>query len=327
MFSHDQFRRFVKVKMNKLILDILLVILSCFGGGFAFYLFSKISLMPALFLAVMFCFVLILTVIVKLKREIDVEEFSRSLLDKESELDILKVKESSLLRDEATNLLSKTVEFTTKIIRRISECLRTLNSKDPVASESFSETFKDEIVRTIIKHIRLVFEGDGRSVDTTDYPHNYFKVALFEIDEENNKKYLKRTFYDYPEGIEPDDRTDAIPIDGQPRASHVMCYNSQKIICIQDIAKEIQKPEAEARWVDLRPNQHHEYKSMLAVPIVIGRRLSKDRKVLGVLVIDTDRENYFLENRNYQAFLGSLMSPFRTLLSFCLESGNWLQRL
>jgi len=91
----------------------------------------------------------------------------------------------------------------------------------------------------------------------------------------------------------------------------VLAFKHESIIVIEDIGEENLKTVESKRWEDLRTNQSQDYESMICVPIVSGVRGQPGRKCLGILVVDTNRERYFLEEKDFQAFLGDILNPFR----------------
>ena len=234
-------------------------------------------------------------------------------------------------REEATALLSATVECSASVMRFISESLQEIpkeiirrNGAVTIPSSNqlmkISENLKNNIIESIMEHLVQMFKCDTRAIDTTSYPHDYFKVALFEPKEKDEKPFLKRTNKKYPQGVEPHEDTEWVDIEKYKHAAHALSYTSEEIVIIEDIVSEAKKTGLGVRWMDIRPNQYLDYKSMVCVPIVRGRRESPNRKVLAILVIDTNREKYFREDdRNYLAFLGRLLDPFRTMLSISYD--------
>ena len=263
-----------------------------------------------------------------------VEEEKKDIINElnnvERERDNLKIeiqKKSEAEREEAAYLLYKTVEFTSSSLMSISRFLQKIsvfsNDENFIKNNNHRERIQNsmsDIFMGILKNLRLMFEGDSRKLDTTTYPHNYFKAAIFEKVEKDNKILLHRKYYHYPEGVEPHKETELVDIEKYKRCAHVLAYETEKIVILEDIVSEISKHEEEARWLNIRHNQSADYKSMVCVPIVRGERGKSSREVLGVLVIDTNREKYFIENnQQYLAFLGRIFSPFRTLLSIALQ--------
>ena len=315
--------------------DFVLILITTFGCGFIFIGYAYLPSLISIGLSVVFVAVLFFMIIQKAIKLEDTAQLSQKILITEKKLAETQEKLNKrfeIERDESTNLLTKTVEFTTVILRsvsedlcRISNDLQSLNKKDDdycLKRESLRQAavqLKSAIILNILKSLRMLFEGDTRALDTTTYPHNYFKVALFEVVCVNSKSFLRRTFYEYPPGIEPHSETEEVDINRYRRAAHVLAYRTEELVFLEDIQSEAKKTEHENKWMDLRHNHRSEYKSMVCVPIVKGKRKSKERKVLGVLCIDTDRERYFLEKPTYKAFLGSVLNPFRTIITLALE--------
>ena len=223
---------------------------------------------------------------------------------------------------ESTGLLTKSVEFSTKTIRGTSEYLKeiTLGFKD---SLKFHDSCQDEldrlkemiprvkanIIQDILENLCTMFEGDSRGVDTTDYPHNFFKIALFERKVIKSKVYLERTFYHYPPNIQPKEDTRLVDIERYSQANHTLALKTKELQTIEDIASEFKKDKLQRRWMNIRTDQNKDYRSIASAPI------EWDGDVVAVLVIDTDRERYFLEDQNYRIFLGRILSPFLSLIS------------
>lgn len=250
-------------------------------------------------------------ILIILRAERDIAKAAKE--SESAETEILMEKLNNARKEEAINLADRVITFSTRSLRVITEILRT----SPRGRPDDFVRMKNRMLLNLFRDIRSVFEGDTRGVDTTTWPHNYFKIALFEVE---NDEYLRRTFYDYPEGIEPSSETERISIKQRCRAAHVLAFLTQSIVIIEDIATENKKPADVKRWMNLRENQADEYASMVCAAIVSGTRNQPDRKCLGVLVIDTNRERYFREDRSFQTFLGQLLNPFRTVLTLILES-------
>lgn len=226
-------------------------------------------------------------------------------------------------RDEAINLSNRALKLATSSLRSITDELREYRGRatSGVTSSGDFARLKKRLLRHVCKDIRYLFEGDTRGIDKTAWPHNFFKVAIFEPEPAPPEAalYLRRTFYDYPEAVEPSAETELVEIRRHPRAAHVLAFQTQGTQVIQDIKAEDEKQAQVKRWVNLRENQKADYESMICIPIVSGVRDQPGRQCLGVMVVDTDREGYFTERRDFQSFLGNLLNPFRTMLTFILD--------
>ncbi|MGD0126457.1 MAG: hypothetical protein ABSF46_13930 [Terriglobia bacterium] len=221
----------------------------------------------------------------------------------------------------STNLTTGVIKAATVVLRLLTEELRQL-CKDGAARPPFPcadlDLLRRRMLQQVFRNLRTVFEADTRGIDTTTWPHNFFKVALFEPVGES-PLMLRRTGYDYPEGLEPSPQTETIDIDHFQQAALALAFHNKDIVVIQDIKSEVQKPPETSRWMDLRPRQSDEYESMVCAAVITGRKLDPRRRCLGVLVIDTNRASYFAEDRDFKAFLGTLLNPFRTMLTLILE--------
>jgi hypothetical protein len=298
--------------------EIILAILTSLGGGLLFFVFEKIPIWGVIALITFYILAIVLLILQKLS----MEETKNELQKKDMDLQEEKGKKETEERNEAQNLSIRTVEYMTSILRLISEMYQGNigKIKNNADSKEFGYLLKENIINLILKTLRLLFEGDTRGSVQTSYPHNYFKVALFEVKKRNSDIYLERAFFDYPEGIEPTDKTRIIDTKEWGRAGHVLSYKNQEIIVIEDIQTESKKPENETRWRNIRHNQSKDYNSMVCVPIVRGRRGKQNREVLAILVIDTNRKRYFKEgDPHYQAFLGSILSLYRTVLTIAYD--------
>lgn len=248
--------------------------------------------------------------------------------------EVLRARLDDAQNQTAISLTTNTIKFFTPALRVVTEELRAFaQSQLPGQGHEDRETarwvevtlLRQRMVQSMFSNLRSVFEADARGVDTTTWPHNFFKTALFEPKPSpTNARTLRRTYYDYPEGIEPSPKTDTFDIVEYGRTGVVLAFLNQTIVVIEDIKSENQKPPDVKRWMNKRENQADEYGSMVCAAIVSGRRNEPDRQCLGVLVIDTNRERYFKEERFFQAFLGNLLNPFRTALTFILEFHAYL---
>jgi len=328
--------------LRRIQFEILLAVVSITGGGFIFS--GIVKKWTPLFIAIasiVFIAIIVLLILQKVRFDSEREKISEEKKSLEKELGEEKLniekermkierereKKSLIEKEESTNLLSKSVEFSTYLLRTLSEKLRefmnysktTEFKKDPQNLSAFFENLTGTTITQVLKCLRIMFEGDTRSIDRTTYPHNFFKAAFFKKNEERGKIFLKRIYFDYPEGIEPNKETGLIDVEKKKQACHVLACQNDVIEIIQDIPSEVKKPESKRRWMNIVDNQHEKYKSMFCASIVKGKKGTPARKVLGVIVVDTNRDEYFLENEQYKAFLARLISPFRTLLSIAIS--------
>lgn len=303
--------------------DFIFAAVSAFGAALITFLFSVHDIQRWIPGVTTFAWLLILFVLIFIRAERDeARSAAGAEILKRKELDE-KIKTEK--RDEAINLTDLTANYASRTLRyitgelRLTSTLRSSLDTETRISDHFA-ALKNRILRQICRDIRSVFEGDPRGVDTTTWPHNFFKIALFEPEPNpENAQILRRTFFDYPEGIEPSPKTEIFNIREDARATVVLAFVNQNIVIIEDIKTENTKPIDVKRWINKRDNQADDYESMVCVSIVSGIKGQPDRKCLGVLVIDTNRERYFREDRSFQAFLGNLLNPFRTILTFSLE--------
>ena len=293
--------------------EIVIIFLSNFAVGVIFYVLGLHEMPNWIAVVLIAIWLLILFITILLHEE------NRLKLAEAAELKEAQSKET---REHAINLTTRVVNLSSRSLRSITENLRTfslnLKQKGTIAAEEF-DLLKKSLLREVFRNIRLVFEGDTRGIDTTSWPHHFFKIALFEPEPSSSPLRLRRTFYDYPEGVEPHDETEVIDIKLHQRSGAVLAFLEQCIVIIEDIKVENAKPPSVKRWVNLREHQAEEYESMICAALVSGTRGQPDRKCLGVLVIDTDHKRYFREDRPFRAFLGDLINPFRTILTFVLE--------
>ena len=228
-------------------------------------------------------------------------------------------------RDNSINLTYTSLNISTRCLRVVTEELRKFTAENKKDDQAF-QYLKNSVLHEVTQNIRFLFEGDSRGVERTSYPHNYFKVAIYEASPSPSSPVkLCRSFYDYPEGMQPSSLTTEYDLETDGRAAVVRAFKVQGTIVIEDIKREVTKGnEAEMRWINKRPDQAREYNSMVNTAIVSGRKGGPDRKCLGVLVIDTNREKYFKEDRAYEGFLGGILNPFRTILTLALELPYYL---
>jgi len=297
--------------------NLILTVVTFLGGGVVFFAVDKLDTLSTVVLACVILATICLLIITRGKSSAD----RLAMKEMESERDQLshQLSEKALEdRDEAIQLLGKSVQYTRAVLRAMSQQIvffAKASTHSPADSPTSHEmtgkaiAFSDSIIQDCLKSLSIMFEGTSRGVDKTTYPHNYFKSALFEKTVKDGNLYLNRIAYAYPSDMEPDPRTGLVETEKHPNAGHVNALKEDEIIIVHDVASETHC------WEDLRPHQKDDYRSMICVPIVKGKRGTDHREVLAVLVIDTNREGYFVKDPHYKAFLGSLLGPFRTLLT------------
>jgi hypothetical protein len=259
----------------------------------------------------------------KAQREEEKEEAAKKLAEERDQSEKMARSEAMGQTYKAANLACRLINEATQSLRSISDMLRKTAAGPP---GEFAGS-KKRMLQNIVRDMRAVFEGDSSEIDTTKYPSSFFKVALYEPEPDpGSATLLRRTFWHYPEGIEPSPLTETFEITEHARAAVVLAFKNQNIQIIEDIQTEREKDAESTRWIDRRPGQHKDYASMVCAAIVSGRIGTSGRKCLGVLVIDTNRKRYFKEERSYQAFLGTLLNPYRTMLTFVLEADAYFVR-
>lgn len=322
--------------LRKVQYEIAIIVVASIGFGALMAAFSEWRVLISLGITAAVMLVLVLLVVERARHEQRLSEVTKQGKDIEDELSEIQAKRSQEERDEAANLLLKTVEFSTEILRDASERLQVMvREMDTAFVDDMTrqivvppKALKTEIIDSVLDRLRLMFEGDTRGVDTTRYPHNYFKAALFEVMHTDSGIHLQRTNYDYPTGKVPHQDTEWVDVYRYPRAAHVLAYLTQEIIIIEDVPSESRKEANQARWMDLTHNQNVDYRSMVCVPIVSGKRGTSSRECLAVLVIDTNRDRYFRESDSqYGFFLGRILSPYRTLITLAFDGERILTQL
>lgn len=217
--------------------DVILAVATSMGSGFVFVSFSYLSTYWVALVTTLYVSLVVLLIIYGRESETKIEKLEKDLGNTQKDLMIERQKKTGMEREESTNLLSRTVEYSTSLLRSISDGLQGLQVKETIDDRAkeirvFVKNLKPNLILGVLKNIRLMFEGDSRAVDTTTYPHNYFKAALFEVTQKGDKTFLHRTFYDYPEGIEPSAETEWVDVShpqaGSPRPclfeSGTNCY-------------------------------------------------------------------------------------------------------
>jgi len=326
-------------KQRLILFDLALAISGSIGSGLMFLLFDKVAWWWTVLIVTAFVLVVVLLIFQRLSWE---EKGS----EQESQLsEARRHQEEELWRErfQETHLLQNVVDSTTGILRVACGTLRGLVKRLPqgggpaggqtacLAKPVLPEIVKslqDTVINETLKSIVDIFKSDPRGVETTKRPHTWFKAALFQVVDKNGATWLKRTHFVYPSGVEPHAESAEVQVETESRYAHVLSYLSQDIQLLEDIQTEMKKPRSTTRWRDLYDNQHVDYASMACFPIVVGERDAPDRKVLGILVVDTNRESYFKEkDRDYLAFLGTLLGPFRSTLTLVLSLDDHQKRI
>jgi hypothetical protein len=304
--------------------EFLLWVVSAFGSGLVTYLYGAKDV-PRWVIGVA-TFVWLLSVAIIVFLHIAYQEQRSEKTQLAEQLEQLRAQKAQLERErneEAINLTMGVIKYATLTLRFITQQLRELaamhKAGTAVAAADLAGV-KKRMLENLLRNLRSVLEADTRGVDRTTWPHNFFKIALYEPEASPTPaKILRRTTHDYPDGLEPSLQTETFSLCEHPRAAGVLAFVQQGIVVIEDIKTENMKPPEVKRWINRRENQADEYESMVCAAIVSGGKTEPDRKCLGVLVIDTNRKRYFEEERSFKAFFGDLLSPFRTALTFILE--------
>ncbi len=302
----------MKKKYRIVEFNILTAVFAAIGGGFLFRSIDTGILQNYQIIIATSAYIIILVFLIIEGSRIEV------LKETASEAILTKSNLESEIRDRSatTHLYSKSVEYSTEILREYSESTQEMASGK---EKRKPEEIERVIIERVLKSLRTLFENDQKAIETVPYSSTHVKVALFDILTEDGKKYLHRYDSDYPRGVEPSQETQKVDIEKHKRCCHVIAYNDDKIEIIEDVPSEAQKELNVARWENLRHNQVKDYKSMVCASIVRGGKDSPSREVLGVLVVDTNRDRYFKENKNYKLYITNLLDPFRTLLTMAFD--------
>jgi hypothetical protein len=310
-------------RLSRVQYDAGLVIFSSVGGGLLFMYWNDLARVFQILAPTAYAAIIFLVILQREKNEQEKKKLAERVSQSEKTTEQLREEIRRTTEEkhkETTHILTKTVEFSASTLKYSSEFLEKIavDFKDAVkfddkivpdtrkAKDILPNAIKANLINRVLRDLVLMFEGDSRGADDTasSYPHNYFKAALFETVKKDGKTNLERTYFKYPDGIRPDPETGVI--DAARGGVHSFAFKSGKIETVEDVEAEAQKPNS--RWVDFRPNQRRDYKSMVCVPI------KRNGDTLGILVIDTNRERYFLEDQFYRIFLGRILSPFQALI-------------
>ncbi len=315
--------------ITDLIINVLGVV---FGAVLAYFLTKESGIsswVVALAVAAYLC-ILVIALALRGARQLELQEAReaerearRQAESSTRQTNELKVQWRQEEREESVDLANMAISSTTRVLRIFSEQLQLVSATHGVLRLNDTEvmSLKSRLLEEIFYNLRMVFDSDKRGIDTTTYPHNFYKVALYEPDNLEHPSVLKRTFYDYPEGLSPGEGSDTFVLaenHDHARAAVVIAFKKQSIEVLEDIPEEAKKG-ARARWVNCRQGHAEEYASMACAAIVSGKKGQPARHCLGVVVVDTNKKRYFQETREFQAFLGNILNPFRTLLTITLE--------
>lgn len=310
------------------------------GGVLATFLFEKAPEWAAVIGITVYLILMVLFLIWDQKRRMEAESAQKAT-EKVRE-DLFKTQKEMYENDKKEyynnyDLLTASLDEVTDILKarvgmfdRINSDFESLLSEGTsdlldAAEKFFKEPDHNEallsrqITTQILGVICNIFERDPYGRGTTKYPHTFFKAAFFEPEGSAGNEMLRRTNWKYPPTIDPPGESSLIDPKQHPRAGAVLCWRGEEMVVIEDIPTEAEKDHAISRWEDLRPNQRKDYKSMVCVPITKGIPKTPSRHVVGVLVVDTNRERYFREELEYGAFLSAILSPFRTLIALVRE--------
>lgn len=321
----------VKLRLLSLLPDYLVNFLSVVAAAILGYVLTEQHITKLTLLGIAGVYVVLSGVVFYIKeiRKQELADAKGEALSKTREAANLEAQRAKEQREEAIDLSNVAISTTTRILRILSEQFRRMSSTHGglLQAEQDKETarLRQHLLEEIMRGIRSVFESDKRGIDTTTFPYNYFKIALYEPDHTRNPKRLRRTFYEYPEGFSPGEGTAEFDLETHLQAAVVISFLNQRIEIVEDIPEESRKAKG-ARWMDMRPGQAGEYASMVCAPLVSGKKGFPERHCLGVIVIDTNRKRYFLETREFEAFLGNLLNPFRTLLTITLELPKFVSK-
>lgn len=173
------------------------------------------------------------------------------------------------------------------------------------------------LAQSALERMCDMFSRDTYAADQTESGSSDFKATIFEPIEEAQKIKFVRGAYSYPAGISP--RTAEVKMEEHPRSALSLSYSREEMIVIQDIKKERDKSPDEARWDNFYAGQHQDYESMITTYFSKGAPKSASRKVLGIITIDTNRKEYFREEREWQQVWSKLLLPFRLYLASLTE--------
>jgi hypothetical protein len=331
MSNNGSLKRRVSI-IAKARFEFALLVITAFGSGLIGYLLYSPNIASWVVASIAVGLVVVVLFLILMREERITALTAAQDVENRTALEIKNLEKAITTdrRDEAINLMQHAIEVSTRSLRTVYEELKQYQLHPHADKESSIFEFqllKQRMLFVVCRNIRTIFQEDPRGVDTTSWPHNWFKVGLYEPEPKSpNAPYtaLKRTFHDYPEGMEIHEESELVNFARFHRCAMVLAFLTENIIIIEDVKREEEKPLDAKRWMDLRDGQSAEYASMICIPIISGIKGQPGRRCLGVLVIDTNRERYFLEERDFEAFLGAILSPFRTILSFILDLESYL---
>lgn len=156
---------------------------SAFGGALVVYLFSLDGLPAWVSGSIGIAWVIVLFSLILLHTEGEEAKVGRE--EERTAVRKLQEKLNVEQRDEAINLTTRVISSSARSLRVITAELREFSRVREGAgllttgSQDYA-FLRKRMLRQICDDIRSVFEGDTRGVNTTTWPYNFFKVALFE---------------------------------------------------------------------------------------------------------------------------------------------------
>ena len=299
------------------------------GGVIIAYLFTVLPKGAAILLAIIYIVALIIFFIERERMKASIEDkeaMRKEMEDKERAEYTIFLKNS---RDDFTWLLSERINEIRRLNVALSNLFRQKNASSPNLLDTFQSLGypRDLKVRLATMALQRICGLFNRSIQSMPIEkENFFKATLFEVQEKGGKEILVRSpYFHYPRGMNP--HTAEIDPDKHPRATAVLSWKQDQIIIIEDIEEEWSKPARERRWEDLRDDHHEEYGSIVCMPIVAGPPEPLVRKTIGVITIDTNIKRYFKDNRDYQTFLGNLITPYRLFIAQLYTCQECLDRI
>lgn len=178
------------------------------------------------------------------------------------------------------------------------------------------------LVRRLMGKLSDTFAADPPATGEMRSRHNYFKSTFYEpVSETGGHVVLKRTNFYYPPAMYPSPGSEYIKEEDHPRATAILAFRQEQLEVIQDVPAEMKKePPSTRRWMELYAGQAANFKSMFSYPIIRGKpRLDPDRRIIGILTIDTNRAKYFREDIEAKASLTTLLHPYAIFIALLYE--------
>lgn len=249
------------------------------------------------------------------------------------EIDKAKLNLEKQLKDYA--LLCRTLEGLADVMR--DTLMKTSNFNDRLGyglkcgidekdAGSFSNELKNQkdiLVTKILSRICDNLEAQPYLPESATDIHTFFKATIFEPRSEDlGRRVLERVYHKYPPLMAP--RTKKIEeekLKPNEIPAAFRAWNDEEIVIIPNVPEEHRKAEEgkDSSWVDLWRGQHKEYESMVCFPIIKGIPRSRERKLIGILTIDTDRKEYFKDDRTTKAFLSDVFHPSCIFIALLYE--------